>query len=115
MTNLELTILEIARTALAMSNSREQIADVLDLTDEDIYRIQEHLNVALFSEDVRYTSGYLTNESIRKAVGKQLLIDKAVRQIVSDVSMHDLTAVEELLKQVPEDYLKGFLPEGEKA
>jgi hypothetical protein len=54
------------------------------------------------------------NESIRAAVGKQLLIDSVIRQIVRDVHSHDHTAIEELLKQVPEAYLKGFLSEGEQ-
>ena len=53
------------------------------------------------------------NQSIRDAVGRQLLIDSVLRQVVRDVSMHDLTAIEELLKQVPEAYLRGFLPDGE--
>ena len=52
---------------------------------------------------------------MRKAVGKQMLIDNVMRQMVRDIQMHDFTAIEELLKQVPEDYLKGFLPEGETA
>ena len=115
MTNLELTILEIARTALAMASCREQIVDVLDLTDEDVYRIQENLNATLFEEDVRFIPEYRTNEVMRKAVGKQMLIDSVMRQMVRDIQMHDFTAIEELLKQVPEDYLKGFLPEGETA
>ena len=115
MTNFELTILEIARTALALTSCREQIVDVLDLTDEDVYRIQENLNATLFEEDVRFIPEYRTNEVMRKAVGKQILIDSVMRQMVRDIHMHDFTAIQELLKQVPEDYLKGFLPEGETA
>jgi len=40
------------------------------------------------------------------------LIEKVLNQIVSDVESGDLTSIEELLKFVPVDKLKGFLPEG---
>lgn len=114
MTNLEVTILEVARNALAIDSCREQIVDTMDINDDEVYRIQTNLNTLLFEEDVRKTPELNINESIRAAVGRQLLIDSVLKQVVRDVSMHDLTAIEELLKQVPEAYLKGFLPEGGK-
>lgn len=64
-------------------------------------------------DDLRTHGDYTINETIRNAVGKQMLIDSVMRQVVRDIHVHDLTAIEELLKQVPEDYLRGFLPEGE--
>ncbi len=43
----------------------------------------------------------------------QELIDKVLEQIKEDVSLGDLTAVEELIKAVPEENLKAYLPEKE--
>ena len=39
------------------------------------------------------------------------LIDKVCEQIRADVECGDLTAIEELLKKVPEDALIAFIPE----
>jgi len=39
----------------------------------------------------------------------QGLIDAALEQIVIDVEGGDLTAIEELLRSVPEENLQGFL------
>ena len=41
----------------------------------------------------------------------QKLLDQVLAQIVEDVNQKDLTAIEELLKQVPKEALEGFLPE----
>jgi hypothetical protein len=49
--------------------------------------------------------------SIKNAVYRQMLIDSVIKQIVRDVNAHDFTAIDELLKQVPDQYLRGFLPE----
>jgi hypothetical protein len=43
------------------------------------------------------------------------LIDKALEQIKKDVQTGDLTAIEELLRVVPEDQLQGFLSELDEA
>lgn len=43
----------------------------------------------------------------------QELIDAVLKQIVHDISMGDLTAIEELLTFVPVENLKAFLPEFE--
>jgi hypothetical protein len=40
------------------------------------------------------------------------LIDKVIEQIRTDIENEDLTAIEELLRFVPEKYLRGFLSEG---
>jgi hypothetical protein len=42
----------------------------------------------------------------------QELIDRVLDQIRCDVQDEDFTAIEELLKSVPEENLKGYLPEG---
>ena len=42
---------------------------------------------------------------------QEQLIDQVLRQIVSDVEYGDLTAIEELLRCVPESNLKGYLAE----
>ena len=39
------------------------------------------------------------------------LIDRVLDQIVEDVAQGDVTAIEELLKQVPTQVLVDFLPE----
>ncbi len=39
----------------------------------------------------------------------QGLIDAALEQILIDVESGDLTAIEELLRHVPEEQLRGFL------
>lgn len=41
----------------------------------------------------------------------QGLIDAAIEQILIDVERGDLTAIEELLRHVPEQQLQGFLSE----
>jgi hypothetical protein len=41
----------------------------------------------------------------------QELIDRVLKQIEDDVDASDLTALEELLKAVPEENLKAYLPE----
>jgi hypothetical protein len=41
------------------------------------------------------------------------VIDRVLDQIVKDVEQGDVTAIEELLKQVPTQVLKDYLPEGE--
>jgi len=43
----------------------------------------------------------------------QPLIDKALERIKEDVEAGDLTAIDELLKFIPKQYLEGFLPEEE--
>jgi len=40
------------------------------------------------------------------------LIDKVVCQMQVDIEEGDTTAIEELLKHVPEAVLEGYLPEG---
>lgn len=40
------------------------------------------------------------------------LIDQVISQIVQDIENRDYTAIEELLKFVPEKNLIAFLPEG---
>lgn len=42
------------------------------------------------------------------------LIDKVLEQIKIDIQSEDLTAIEELLKAVPKEYLVGYLSEGVK-
>ncbi len=42
---------------------------------------------------------------------KQSLIDRCLEQIKEDVSIGDLTAIDELLMFLPAKYLKGYLPE----
>jgi len=41
------------------------------------------------------------------------LIDAVLEQIAKDLEGSDMTALEELLKFVPEKNLKAYLPEGE--
>jgi hypothetical protein len=42
---------------------------------------------------------------------KENLINSVIDQIEKDIHDRDYTALEELLASVPEDLLKGFLPE----
>jgi hypothetical protein len=41
----------------------------------------------------------------------QQLIDDVLNQILQDAKDFDLTALEELIKNIPEDVLKAYLPE----
>jgi hypothetical protein len=43
------------------------------------------------------------------------LIDKVLDQIEADIHSGDKTAIEELLKFVPTEYLKAYLPETTEA
>lgn len=49
--------------------------------------------------------------TLAKAAVDQGLIDAAIEQILIDVASDDLTAIEELLRHVPEKQLRGFLSE----
>ena len=40
---------------------------------------------------------------------KQSLIDKVLKQIDKDVTNGDVTAIEELIKNIPVKYLEGFI------
>jgi len=42
---------------------------------------------------------------------KQEFFDAVLEQIQMDVKIGDLTAIEELLQYIPEQYLMGYLPE----
>lgn len=44
---------------------------------------------------------------------KKELIDKVLEQIVRDVETGDLTAIEELIANIPDDKAQHFLPEEE--
>ena len=41
----------------------------------------------------------------------QQLIDDVLNQILQDVKDFDFTAIEELIKNIPEEVLKAYLPE----
>lgn len=43
---------------------------------------------------------------------KQQIINKVLRHIEIDIACGDLTAIEELLNNIPTEYLVGYLPEG---
>jgi hypothetical protein len=45
---------------------------------------------------------------------KQQLIDLVIEEIKKDIASGDVTALDELLSAVPEEYLKGYLPESKK-
>lgn len=42
---------------------------------------------------------------------KMTIIDYVIDQIKLDIENGDITALEELLKHIPIDYLQGYLPE----
>lgn len=42
---------------------------------------------------------------------KQQLIDLVIEEMKKDIASGDVTAIDELLQFVPEEYLKGYLPE----
>lgn len=46
---------------------------------------------------------------------KQQLIDKVLEQIVKDIEAGDLTAIEELIADIPDQKAIHYLPEGETA
>ena len=46
-------------------------------------------------------------------VDRQDLIDQVLEQIVKDVNIGDVTAIEELIAFIPDDRLIAFLPEVE--
>ncbi len=51
------------------------------------------------------------SNSLRAITEHQLLVEKALLQIVSDVRDGDLTVIEGLLQVIPIQTLKDFLPE----
>lgn len=90
--------------------------------DED--ENSEGFTVATVSENGKVVYRYpkedfgstLVKEAITEAIEiqknrKQELIDKCIEQIKKDVSEGDLTAIDELLRNLPNNYLEGYLPE----
>ena len=49
---------------------------------------------------------------IRKSKKLQRLMDQVLDQIKEDVGWGDMTSIEELLTQVPEETLRSYLSEG---
>ena len=47
----------------------------------------------------------------RKIMDRKAVIEAAIDTIREDIEMGDVTAIEELLRTVPEDNLLAFLPE----
>jgi nucleoid-associated protein YejK len=45
---------------------------------------------------------------------KQSIVDQVIEQIKKDLQMGDETAIDELLKFVPDEYLIGFLPDDDQ-
>lgn len=60
-----------------------------------LVELNNHLNEYLKPQEEKY----------------QQLIDDVIEQIKKDIADGDVTAIDELLKFVPEKYLKGYLPE----
>jgi hypothetical protein len=50
----------------------------------------------------------------KSGMSREALIDKVLDQMREDLINHDLTAIEELLKFVPDANLIGYLPEEEQ-
>lgn len=61
--------------------------------------------------DIKKLNGALNEMKGALNEVSQKLIDKVLYQIVKDVKIKDLTAIEELLRAVPERDLKAFLPD----
>jgi len=57
---------------------------------------------------VRYPTHYNQQESVTM---NQQIIDDVLNQILQDVKDFDLTAIEELIKNIPEEVLIAYLPE----
>lgn len=49
---------------------------------------------------------------MKKTLDRHVVIDLVLKQVVKDIEDRDLTAIEELLKDVPLVQLIGYLPEG---
>jgi len=56
------------------------------------------------------TQGYLEGKGFEKC-DYESIVDKALKQIRQDVKDEDLTAIEELLKRLPMEEIKGYLKE----
>ena len=63
MTTTDTTIFEIARTALALNSAREQIVDVLDISDSEVTRIQGLLNDALAEAEAEAEADRIANRA----------------------------------------------------
>ena len=57
------------------------------------------------------TGIYIGDGVVANSSEQPSLIDRVIDQIVLDVSRGDVTAVEEMLNNLPTDVLVGFLPE----
>ena len=99
---LETEIAELARLDGDMDSS-----GVGDLTDQLTTMLKL---VNSFEAVIDRATNVVPMESVNEAVD-QALIDSVVDQIVRDIEMQDVTAIEELLKSCPEANLRGFLSE----
>ena len=72
------------------------------------------LELEQFMQEVNALDAVLTSayEHDAKLQG-QALIDEVIKQIKCDVASGDMTAIEEMIRHLPEDRLHGYLPEHE--
>lgn len=70
--------------------------------------------LAQFMAEVNALDAALTAAHEHDAQGaKQGLIDEVLKQIKCDVDSGDMTAIEEMIRHLPEDQLRGYLSEYE--
>lgn len=71
----------------------------------------DHANVGLIGAIVCTNCGeiYMMKDDKTTMTNDQTIIDDALEQIVLDVKQGDLTAIEEMIKNLPYDVLVGFV------
>ena len=76
-------------------------------TNKDILEACEFCRV----EPIYIEAEIGSNEIVLDEEQKQSIVDQVIEQIKEDLAMGDETAIDELLKFVPDENLIGFLPD----
>jgi len=74
------------------------------------------LNACTFAKvEPIYTESEIgTRKIVLDEKQKQSIVDQCIERIKEDLKYHDETAIDELLKFVPDEYLIGFLPDDDQ-
>ena len=87
------------------------------LTDDDMEEgkviAEIEADGQIIYKDERAKTDPYAKEIIKEA-HKQMLLDRVVDQIKRDIELSDVSAVEELLKFIDDEFLIGYLPEDQQ-
>lgn len=99
--NLLLVLVQGGRTSVEEAHLLDGVVNLIDVIQDAALDSGEVTELEVFGTEQTQKGIEMTPD--------QGLIDAAIEQIKIDVADGDLSAIEELLQYVPEQYLQGFL------